>query len=211
MFDIGEFIGSNDTLYIVGSGFDQRAVAPAITSFVGAIARATYDTWQRGDARVLFALDEVANIAPLPTLPSIMSEGGGQGLKVLVTFQDLSQAFSRWPIESSGFLTLARNIVLLRGIREASTLATLAAMCSASTRSTLNRRTRLAPSLRPISVPSTSAHRTVVHQRSRSPRATGQCSRFPPPSTLQYFCRRSFRRPAELDELDCPKTVSDVR
>ena len=33
--------------------------------------------------RVLFALDEVANIAPLEELPQIASEGGGQGLTLL--------------------------------------------------------------------------------------------------------------------------------
>ena len=33
--------------------------------------------------RVLFSLDEVANIAPLQELPQIASEGGGQGLTLL--------------------------------------------------------------------------------------------------------------------------------
>ena len=41
---------------------------------------------------MLFALDEVANIAPLDELPQIASEGGGQGLLLLAALQDLSQA-----------------------------------------------------------------------------------------------------------------------
>ena len=40
----------------------------------------------------LLALDEVANIAPIPDLPAMVSEGGGQGLLVLACLQDLSQA-----------------------------------------------------------------------------------------------------------------------
>ena len=33
---------------------------------------------------MLFALDEVANIAPLADLPATLADGGGQGLLVLV-------------------------------------------------------------------------------------------------------------------------------
>ena len=54
--------------------------------------------WAAGSrAPVLLALDELANIAPLPELPSMVSEGGGQGLVTLACFQDLSQARHRWP------------------------------------------------------------------------------------------------------------------
>ena len=55
---------------------------------------------------MLFALDEVANIAPLAELPAIASEGGGQGLTLLAAFQDLSQARARWGQAADGFLTL---------------------------------------------------------------------------------------------------------
>ena len=44
----------------------------------------------------LLALDEVANIAPIPDLPAMVSEGAGQGLLVLACLQDLSQARVRW-------------------------------------------------------------------------------------------------------------------
>ena len=40
----------------------------------------------------MLALDEVANIAPIPDLPAMVSEGAGQGLLVLACLQDLSQA-----------------------------------------------------------------------------------------------------------------------
>ena len=45
---------------------------------------------------MLWALDEVANIAPIGDLPALISQAGGQRLQVMVGLQDLSQARSRW-------------------------------------------------------------------------------------------------------------------
>ena len=41
---------------------------------------------------MLWALDEVANIAPIDDLPALISQAGGQRLQVMVGLQDLSQA-----------------------------------------------------------------------------------------------------------------------
>lgn len=127
-FNVDRFIRSSDTVYVVGSGFDQGAVAPAVAAFVGTLARKTYARWRRGDPRVLFALDEVANIAPIGALPSIMSEGGGQGIQLILCFQDHSQIRTRWPGAADGFNTLARNILLFPGVRDLQTLQTLSAL-----------------------------------------------------------------------------------
>jgi type IV secretory pathway TraG/TraD family ATPase VirD4 len=70
----------------------------------------------------LFALDEVANIAPLQELPQIASEGGGQGLTLLAALQDLSQARARWGKAADGFLTLFGTKLLLPGIADTTTL-----------------------------------------------------------------------------------------
>ncbi|MGH2876907.1 MAG: TraG/TraD/VirD4 family protein, partial [Solirubrobacteraceae bacterium] len=72
--------------------------------------------------RVLFALDEAANIAPLDELPAIASEGGGQGLTLLAAFQDLSQARRRWGQAADGFLTLFGSKLILAGIADTKTL-----------------------------------------------------------------------------------------
>jgi conjugative relaxase-like TrwC/TraI family protein len=71
---------------------------------------------------VLFALDEVANIAPLEELPQIASEGGGQGLDLLAALQDLSQARARWGQAADGFLTLFATKLILPGIADSRTL-----------------------------------------------------------------------------------------
>jgi type IV secretory pathway TraG/TraD family ATPase VirD4 len=71
---------------------------------------------------VLLALDEVANIAPLPDLPAIVAEGGSQGLAVLACLQDLSQARTRWGEAGQGFLSLFGVKVILPGIGDLRTL-----------------------------------------------------------------------------------------
>ena len=89
------------------------------------IRRATYQAHRTGGlthGRVLFALDEAANIAPLEELPQIASEGGGQGLTLLAAFQDLSQARTRWGPAADGFLTLFGTKLVLPGVADTKTL-----------------------------------------------------------------------------------------
>jgi len=77
---------------------------------------------------VLFALDEVANIAPLPALPALASEGGGQGLITLACLQDLSQARERWGQAAEGLFTLFGVKVILPGVADHRTLALISAL-----------------------------------------------------------------------------------
>ena len=76
-------------------------------------------------APVLFALDEVAQIAPLPALPQMAAEGGGQGLVVLACLQDLSQAYWRWGPAAEGFFSLFSAKVVFPGIGDRRTLELL--------------------------------------------------------------------------------------
>ena len=79
-------------------------------------------------APVVLALDEVANIAPIPDLPGMVSEGGGQGLLTLACLQDLSQARGRWGAAADGFLSLFGTTVVLPGIGDVRTLEALSAL-----------------------------------------------------------------------------------
>ncbi len=83
---------------------------------------------------VLLALDEVANIAPLPSLPSIAAEGGGQGLLTLACLQDLSQARVRWGAAAEGFLSLFGRTVVLPGLGDARTLETISLLAGEAER-----------------------------------------------------------------------------
>ena len=45
---------------------------------------------------MLFALDEIGNLAPLPSLPVLMAEGGGTGITTMPVLQSLAQAREKW-------------------------------------------------------------------------------------------------------------------
>jgi type IV secretory pathway TraG/TraD family ATPase VirD4 len=67
----------------------------------------------------------VANIAPLHDLPTVVSEGGSQGVVTLACLQDLSQAGARWGREADGFLSLFQAKVVFPGIGDIRTLETI--------------------------------------------------------------------------------------
>ena len=123
-FDATRFVLSGDTVYIHAPAENQRISAPLVCGLLAEIRRATYRAHATGwlEHPVLFALDEVANVAPIAELPQIASEGGGQGLLLLAVLQDLSQARGRWGLAADGFLTLFGTKLVLRGVADRATL-----------------------------------------------------------------------------------------
>jgi type IV secretion system protein VirD4 len=123
-FHPDRFVTSGDTVYIHAPAEHQTAAAPLVCGLLADLRRDTYQSYRDGrlQARVLFALDEVANIAPLDELPQIASEGGGQGLALLAAIQDLSQARVRWGQAADGFLTLFGTKLILPGVADSKTL-----------------------------------------------------------------------------------------
>ena len=99
-------------------------MAPVVVAFLEQVRAATYRAAAEGTLRlpVTMVLDEVANVAPLPDLPAMVSEGGGQGLLTLACLQDLSQARNRWGPSADGFFSLFGTKVLLPGIGDIRTL-----------------------------------------------------------------------------------------
>jgi type IV secretory pathway TraG/TraD family ATPase VirD4 len=137
-FDARGFCDSSATLYICATGRHQAVAAPLVVGLLTDIRTAAYarsaapgggrpGTGPRG-APVTFALDEVANIAPIPDLPGMVSEGGGQGVLTLACLQDLSQARGRWGGAADGFLSLFGTTVVLPGIGDLRTLEALSAL-----------------------------------------------------------------------------------
>ncbi|MHB8670594.1 MAG: type IV secretory system conjugative DNA transfer family protein [Acidimicrobiales bacterium] len=129
------FPKSSDTIYVCAAAHDQHRLAPLVVALIEEVRAATYSAAAGAVARglvpeppVLLALDEVANIAPLPGLPSLLAEGGGQGLVTLACFQDLSQARARWGQEADGFLSTFGTTLVLGGIGDVRTLETLSAL-----------------------------------------------------------------------------------
>jgi type IV secretory pathway TraG/TraD family ATPase VirD4 len=128
--DLDAFCDGPHTLYICSTGRRQRQFAPLVVAMIGDARDAAYTRARegRGNAPTLLALDEVANIAPVPDLPAMVSEGAGQGLLVLACLQDLSQARARWGQAADGFLSLFGTTVVLQGIADTTTLRDLSAL-----------------------------------------------------------------------------------
>ena len=128
--DVAEFCRGTNTMYICSAGRRQQQFAPLVVAAIGDVRDGTYDRERSGErmAPTLLALDEVANIAPIPDLPAMLSEGAGQGLLVLACLQDLSQARGRWGSAADGFLTLFGTTVVFPGIADVATLRDLSAI-----------------------------------------------------------------------------------
>ncbi len=127
-FDPARFAASTDTIYITAPEHRQALCAPLIVGLLEQIRHAVYERWAMGamDATMLWALDEVANIAPIHDLPSLVSQAGGQKLQVMVGLQDLSQARSRWGADAAeGFMSLFQTKAVLSGIGDTRTLESI--------------------------------------------------------------------------------------
>jgi type IV secretion system protein VirD4 len=115
---------SGGTVYICAGGRDQQLLAPIVVAFLEQARAGAYAAHHDGAGTppLVLALDEVANIAPIPDLPAVVSEGGGQGLLTMACLQDLSQARQRWGQAADGFLSLFGAKVILGGVADLATL-----------------------------------------------------------------------------------------
>ncbi len=123
-FDPAALIGTSDTVYVCAPARHQELVAPIVVAFVEQARAGCYAAWSAPVSRppLSLVLDELANIAPMPDLPALVSEGGSQGVLTLACLQDLSQARVRWGPAADGFLSLFGTKIVLPGIGDLSTL-----------------------------------------------------------------------------------------
>jgi len=128
--DADAFCAGANALYICAPSRLQEQLAPLVVGVLSDVRDAAYVRAldHVGSPPVLLALDEVANIAPLPDLPAMVSEGAGQGLLTLACLQDLSQARHRWGPRADAFLSLFGTTVVLGGIADLRTLDALSAL-----------------------------------------------------------------------------------
>lgn len=133
-FDPDELLALNGTLYLVGRSETQDVVAPLVAALVEAItstarARAARRTGGRLAPPLLVALDEAANIAPLPTLPTLVADGGGSGITTMVVLQSRARARERWGEDAAEAIVAACTHRLVLGgggeLRELDDLARL--------------------------------------------------------------------------------------
>ncbi|MBY8887259.1 TraM recognition domain-containing protein [Streptomyces sp. PTM05] len=101
IFDIEKFLTEGGTLFLIGEDEEGSALAPLAAAFAKALfdtAKAIAGRAPNGRLPIPFGcfLDEMANVAPLPGIPSLMSVSGSQNIFVMAVLQSYAQAEERW-------------------------------------------------------------------------------------------------------------------
>ena len=132
LLDAAELLGNRGTLYVCAGSDYQRQAAPLVAGLIRELRTYAYQSslvattsgrhsgggslCEATKAPLLLVLDELANIAPLHDLPTLVAEGASQGVVTLACLQDLAQARARWDREADGFLSLFGTKLIFPGI-----------------------------------------------------------------------------------------------
>lgn len=123
--------GTFDTIIMSIPQHQQLLAAPLIITLLGAITRAAMRrkglderAGYYGRPNVGLVLDELANLAPLPDLPRLLSEGASQGVTIYGCLQNATQSLARWGERDGGHAMLATfgNVICLPGVTDPYTL-----------------------------------------------------------------------------------------
>ncbi len=124
-FDADEFVLSTDTIYITAPEHHQAFSAPLIVGMLEQVRHACYRAAAKrySAQRMLWVLDEFANIAPIPDVLALASQAGGQRLDLMLGLQDLGQVASRYGQHvADAFMTLFQTKLILKGVSDPRTL-----------------------------------------------------------------------------------------
>ena len=119
-FDPEAFIRDRGTLFLLATGAGAGASAALVAALVEDLVEtarriAARSPGARLDPPLLLALDEIGNLAPLPSLPTLMAEGGGTGITCLPVLQSLAQARDKWSENQAGAIWDASIVKILLG------------------------------------------------------------------------------------------------
>jgi type IV secretion system protein VirD4 len=118
-FDPQTFLRRRGTVFLVGTSTGASATAGLVGAFVEDVAEAARrlaaaSPGARIDPPLSMILDEAANY-PLPSLTSLMSEGGGTGITTMVVLQSLAQARAVWGEHEAAAIWDAASVKLILG------------------------------------------------------------------------------------------------
>ena len=119
-FEPTRFLRERATVYLLASAVASGSCAPLVAAFIEDITEtarvlAARSSHARLDPPLLLALDEIANLTPLPSLPSLMAEGGGTGITTVAVLQSLAQARAQWGEHAADTLWDAATVKLVLG------------------------------------------------------------------------------------------------
>lgn len=119
-FDPAAFLSGNGTLFLLATGAGANNSAALVAAFVEDLVEtarrlAARNPGARLDPPLLLALDEIGNLAPLPSLPNLMAEGGGTGITTMPVLQSLAQARSKWGENAAAAIWDASIVKIILG------------------------------------------------------------------------------------------------
>ncbi|MCW2752177.1 MAG: type secretion protein [Aeromicrobium sp.] len=119
-FDPEDFLQRNGTMYLLATGSGAGASASLVAAFIEDLVEtarklAARSPGARLDPPLLLALDEIGNLAPLPSLPMLMAEGGGTGITTMPVLQSLAQAREKWGDNNAGAIWDASIVKIILG------------------------------------------------------------------------------------------------
>ncbi|PRY63294.1 TraM-binding TraD/TraG-like protein [Knoellia remsis] len=119
-FDPEAFLQQRGTLFLLATGAGAGASASLVAAFVEDLVEAARRLAARSpgarlDPPLLLALDEIGNLSPLPSLPTLMAEGGGTGITCLPVLQSLAQAREKWGDNAAGAIWDASIVKIILG------------------------------------------------------------------------------------------------
>ena len=142
--DPESFLTDSGTVYLLGTSAGAGSASNLIAAFVEDVSEtarqlAADSSGGRLEPPLALILDEVANY-PLPSLPTLMSEGGGSGITTVAVFQSLAQARSRWGADQGQALWDSASVkVILGGLSNARDLSDLSALIGDRNEPTISR------------------------------------------------------------------------
>lgn len=119
-FDPVRFLAEAGTVYLLAPAATSGAAGALVAAFIEDITEtarrlAAASAGARLDPPLLLALDEIANLTPLPSLPGLMAEGGGSGITTMAVLQSPAQARGAWGEHAADAVWDAATVKVILG------------------------------------------------------------------------------------------------
>lgn len=129
MLDLDEFLASTDTLYLLSK--KKGLAAPVITALAESLQAKAMDAGEEAPLSpvLTMVLDELAHVCPMPSAPSLMTDGRGHGIQVAAILQGRKQAIQRFGDEGADtIIHLSSCLVVFGGSRDYQLLTELSGL-----------------------------------------------------------------------------------
>jgi hypothetical protein len=131
-FNPGDFLADHGTLYLLAQADDPASrLLQCLVADITCTAKdlADHSPWSRLDPPLTLVLDEIANWAPLPALPTYVPAYGGSGVVTIAVIQSRAQMARSWGSDAAKAIWDSATITgILGGVTDAENLRDFAAI-----------------------------------------------------------------------------------